>query len=201
MGKIKGREAIKNYVKKYSSSGVDFFQLKNDGDTAKVRMLHEDDQDLEIMLVHEVEIDGKRKKVECLEEDCPFCEEYGKPALRLFIVLYNYGTDNVECWERGTTVIDHLLGFIEKYGHLNNRDYEIKRHGKKNDPKTSYQFFGEDKGPIMVEGKEIEMPERPPVYGRFVLQMEREKMLEHIQDNAPVDRKRARGAREADPFV
>lgn len=198
-GKIKGREQIKEYLKKYSGSGVDFFTLKNDGDTARVRILHGDDQDLPLFLVHKMEVDGKDRYVECLEDGCPSCEAYGSPMLKLFIIMYDYADEKVKCWERGTSQVDHLLGFIDKYGPLNNRDYEIQRHGKRNDPKTTYQFFPLDKGSMLnADGKEIEMPKRPEIYGRFVLQMTAEDMKDHIADNAPVERKRERYRR--DPF-
>lgn len=186
---IRGRDKIKEYVKKYSGSGVDFFTLKNDGDEAVVRLLHEDDQDLLLVLVHRVEINGKEKWVECLEEDCPFCENYGKPVLKLFIILYDYSDEKIKCWERGVSMIDFLLGFIDKCGALNNRDYTIQRHGKKGDTKTSYQLFPGDKGPMVdINGKEMELPERPDIYGRFVIQMTREEMEDYIADNEPVKR-------------
>jgi len=190
MGRIKGREAIKAYVKKYGSSGVDFLSLKNDGDIAKVRFLHEDDQDLELVLVHKVQIEEKEKWVECLEENCPFCEAYGRPQLKLFMICIDRADDKIKSWERGPTMVDFMLGFIDKYGHLNNRDYEIKRHGKKGDTKTSYQLFPD---PDRDSDEEIaKLPERPPVYGRFVLQLTEEQMREHIEENKPQGRERDR---------
>lgn len=202
MGRIQGRENIKAYVKKYGGNGVDFFSLKNDGDTAKVRILHTDDQDFDLVLVHKVEVDGKERWVECLEEGCPFCEKFGSPTLKLFIFLYDYSDDKIKCWERGSTMIDFLIGFIDKYGHLNNRDYEIVRHGKKGDNKTSYQLFNEDKindqGQMKVieSGKEIiqDVPERPDLFGRFVLQMTADEMSDYLAENEPQERSRDRGA-------
>ena len=189
MSKIKGKDQIKSYLKKYGSSGVDFFQLKNDGDTATVRFLHGSDEDLTLALVHEVEIDGKKKYVECLEEDCPFCTAYGRPKLKLFLFVYDVSDEKVKMWERGPSMVDHILGFIDKYGEFNNRNYEIKRHGKKGDTQTTYQLFPDDKGPLLdSKGKEMDLPERPKLYGRFVTQMDADKMAEFVQENEPVDR-------------
>ncbi len=198
MGRIKGRDQIKEYMKKYSGGGVDYFSLKDDGDTAKVRILHEDDSDLEVILVHKVEVEGNERWIECLEEDCPFCETYTKPTIKLFIILYDHADEKLKCWERGPSMLDQLFGFIDRYGHLNNRDYDIVRHGKKGNKKTTYQLFpGDEKGPIKdSKGNEIEMPERPKVYGRFVLQMTKEEMLDHIADNAPVQRDRVSKGKE-----
>lgn len=189
---IRGREKIRQYMKKYGGSGVDFFSLKNDNDEAVVRILHEDDQDLLLELVHRVEVKGKEKWVKCLEEGCPFCEAYGRPQLKLFIFLYDYSDEKIKCWERGVTMVDFLLGFIDKYGPLNNRDYTIQRHGKKGDTKTTYQLFPGDKGPMLdSKGDPMELPERPNHYGRFVLEMTEEEMLEHVEDSLPIQRDRS----------
>jgi len=179
MGRIKGKDSIKQYIKKYSGGGVDFFSLKDDGDTATVRLLHGLDDDLEIALVHEVEIAGKKKYVECLEDDCPLCQQ-GKPALKLYIFVYDYEDEKIKVWERGISIVDHLLGFIERYGRLDNRDYEIQRHGKKGSTKTSYQFFPGDKEELAAKFGEEDLPKRPDLYGRFVLQYSKEEMVSLI---------------------
>jgi hypothetical protein len=206
MGRISGRENIKAMVKKYGGNGVDFFSLKDDGDSAKVRILHTDDQDLDLVLVHKVEVDGKERWVECIAEEnngvCPLCEKYGAPTLKLFIFLLDHADEKIKVWERGSTMIDFLIGFIDKYGYMNNRDYEIVRHGKKNDNKTSYQLFPEDKceGKIIIKTNkgetEIELPKRPELFGRFVLQWNADEMSEYIDENEPVER--ARGERGKD---
>jgi hypothetical protein len=193
MSRIKGKDQIKSYLKKYGSSGVDYFTLKNDGDTATVRFLHQNDEDLDLALVHKVEIDDKDKYVECLEENCPFCEEFGRPSLKLFLFVYDIGDEKVKVWERGPTMIDPILGFIDKYGEFNNRNYEIKRHGKKGDTQTQYQLFPEDKGLLMdPKGNEIPIPEKPKLFGRFVLQMDADAMAEFIQENAPVPKEKGK---------
>lgn len=194
MSAITGREKIKEYIKKYGSSGVDYFTLKNDGDRAEVRFLHTDDQDLELHLVHKVEVDGKERYVECLEDNCPLCE-LGKPSLKLFLFLFDKADDKIKVWERGQGMIDFLFGYIDKYGALNNRDYEIVRHGKKNDTKTQYQLFNSDKGPLVdSSNKEIEIPERPNIYDKkIILKYTAEQMKALISGSAPVSRQRGKG--------
>lgn len=194
MAKIKGRDKMKEYIKKYSGNSFDFFSLKNDGDSARVRFLHTNDEDLELALVHKVEIDGKERWVECLEDGCPLCESHGRPALKLFLFLYDHSDDKIKVWERGATMVDSMLGFIDKYGDLNNRDYEIVRHGKKGDNKTSYQLFPEDKGPLLdANKKEIELPKRPPLYGKVVLQATAEQIKDMVV--VPQERNRTSGAK------
>lgn len=191
MGRIKGRDSIKSYMKKYGGSGVDFFKLENDKDTAKVRFFNSDDQDLGLYLIHLIEVEGKERRVECLEEGCPLCATLGQPSLKLFLALYDYGDDKVKVWERGTQLVEYLLGFMDKKGPLNNRDYEIVRHGKKGDNKTSYQFFDEDKKPFEeIFPDEATRPQRPEIYGRFIYQWTKEGMRDFIEENAPKARER-----------
>ena len=202
MGRISGRAAIQAAVKKYGGSGVDFFQLKNDGDSAKVRLLHKNDEDLDLILVHEVEVDGKKKYIECLEENCPFCSNasIGQPFLRLFLSMYDYEEQKVKVWERGTNMVNDLLGFFDEYGDFNNRPYKIVRHGVKGDKKTSYQLFPGDKLPFEEEfPNEEERPKAPELYGKFVLQWTAEEMKNYIAGSAPVPQDRVRGPKENGP--
>ena len=78
---------------KYTSTGSDFFTLKDDGDIAQVRLLYVDPEgkDMDFYLVHQIEteVNGRkvRKYVSCLavdedgrmnKDDCPLCKEKKK---------------------------------------------------------------------------------------------------------------------------
>jgi len=189
-----GIEGIKEAIKKYGGSGVQFFSLKDDDDSAVVRFLYEGAESLDVDIVHEIEVDGRKKKIQCQQEGCLFCEAYGKPAVKIFLFLFNLKTGEVEIWERGSTMATELMGLIEKYGNLNNRNYEIVRHGKKGDNKTRYQLFPEDKGPLIikkkVDGKMVEteepLPEKPDLYKVMVHIWTPEQMADYVADNAAV---------------
>ena len=158
---VKGIEAIKKAMEKYQGGGgkTKFFSLPDNGDTAQVRYLHTDDNDLNIMVVHKVKINEKDRWVVCTEDDnCPLCLSGNMPQLRMFLYLIDRRDGELKLWERGKTQIPEILGFIERYGNLNSRDYEIVRHGRKGDPKTRYQHFPMDK-------KKAELPEKPEVAG------------------------------------
>lgn len=187
MARVKGADAIKRALKKYGGSEFKYFTLPNDNDSAQVRLLHMDESDLEIRVVHKVSIDEREKWVECLQEDgCPFCEKYGKPQIKIFISLFKVGDpDTIYVWERGSTVIEDLLGLLQKYGHLNNRNYEIVRHGKKGDSKTKYQFLPEDK-------EEMDLPSRPDIIGKLVLEWSEDQMVDYIKENTVIERARGR---------
>ena len=68
-----GRMSMNNSGKFASQGNNDFFFLTDDGDVASVRMLYDqpDGSDMDYYLVHEVEIDGKKRYVACnaLSED------------------------------------------------------------------------------------------------------------------------------------
>ena len=75
--------------------GAGFFSLKGDGDSAVVRFLYNDVDDVEGYAVHEVEIDDKKRYVNCLRDynspidDCPFCRAKKYQIAKLFVPLYN----------------------------------------------------------------------------------------------------------------
>lgn len=148
--RISGIDAIKEAMDTYSSSSADFFSISDDGQTAKVRFVHGDDKDLDIYVVHKVQLAGKDKYVACLSPAkiaCPFCAAGLKPAVRLFITLDDSRDGKRKIWDRGKTEIPNFLGLIGRYGRLDSRPYDIQRHGKKGDKETKYQYFPLDPYP------------------------------------------------------
>lgn len=136
------RDAYKHFEEN-SGGNSTFFQLKNDRETAVVRFLHEGEDDLDWYIVHEAEIQGKKRKVKCTEQgDCPLCRAGNRPSLKLFLQLLNKkNPDQIEIWERGQTFVPVVLSFIQRYGTLCGQSVEIERLGKPRDPKTTYQLY------------------------------------------------------------
>jgi len=203
MARISGKDAIKKAVKEYGGSGIGFFSLKNDGDKAEARFLHTDDKDLDIFVVHKVkDKDDRDVYIECLQDDtCPLCASGAKPAIKVFLSLYDTNEDKVVVWDRGPGIIDQVLGLMDKYGQLNNRTYEIQRHGKSGDTKTSYQLLPNDKSdPVDKNGKPLE--KRPDVLGRFVQVLTAEEMQEFVAESTAVAdrRERSTAARKGPGF-
>lgn len=161
--------ALKDLIGKYENAGnfsrTGWFRLKDDGDSANVRILIGDETDMEryVYEVHRIKIDGYDKKVKCLGQECPMCAGGDNPSLRIWIPLKNHdaGADEpeIQIWERGLTDIKKLLSIIEEYGALNQRDFKIKRIGKAGSTSTTYDFFPRDK-------EEIELPEPPEILGK-----------------------------------
>lgn len=138
---------------KFTQGGAGgFFSLADDGDVAKVRFLYEaeDGSDVDYYVVHQVEIDGKKRYVNCLavddeghvnKEDCPLCQEKYKMQEKLFLQLYNVDAGEIQVWERGKNFVKKLLSYINRYGSLCAQEFEIERRGKKGDQKTTYELF------------------------------------------------------------
>lgn len=185
---IKGIDNIKKALEKYKGTGKSkFFQLEDDGDTATVRFLHKGEDDLNVLVVHKVKINGKERQVECIADEngngCPLCvasqgnREISFPQVKMFLYLIDRRDGEVKLWERGRQGIPDILGLVSRYGDLNNRDYEIQRHGVKKDTNTKYQLFPMDKK------AERNLPQRPEVAGEknLVLRLPADK-LEAIAD-------------------
>ena len=122
---------------------VGFFVLKNDGDEAIVRFMHQSPADFEGYTVHNVTIGGKNRKIKCLRDsvkdpidNCPLCKA-GKPIQdRMFVHLLEYVKDeqgNIvalpRVWERPASFNKTLIDSINEYGPLEETIYKIKRNG------------------------------------------------------------------------
>lgn len=181
-------------VDKYSSGGSnEFFSLKNDMDTAVVRFLYEKEDELDIYAVHQVEIEGKKRWVECIAvgedaEVCPLCESGNFRRIKLFLQLEHEGV--VKTWERGKNFIPKIMGLFNKYGYdregnyqggLINRPYEVERHGKVGDTKTTYETYPLDKDNKTLE----DFPEKQKLLGSFIIQKSAAEMDELLNGGAP----------------
>ena len=141
-----------NDADKYGGQGGGgYFRLANDKETAKVRFLYDSIEDVEGYAVHEVEIDGKKRYVNCLKEygapvsSCPFCASGKFTAVKYFVPLFNMGTQRVETWERGKKFGQKLSSMCARYPHLYQQIFEIERNGKAGDQQTQYEIYPIDK--------------------------------------------------------
>ena len=187
-----GLQALLN---KYDNGGnfskTGWFQLKDDGDTATVRLLHkgevgieegtgEPKYDFPIYEVHKLDVDGsgKDRTVLCKGEHCELCKAGNKPSLRMFLQMVNLDEADkdkqLQLWERGLTDIKQMLGLTGEYGDLTQRDIKIKRSGAKGSMKTTYQFFPKDKS-------EREIPEPQNLVGNLILDLNREDQIRAIE--------------------
>lgn len=151
--------------------GAGYFSLKDDGDVAQVRFLFDSIEDVEGFAVHEVELDGKKRYVNCLKEYgqpvdvCPFCAAKMFTQVKYFIPLYNEEQGKIQTWERGKQFGKKLSSLCARYPHLVSHLFEIERNGKSGDQKTTYEVYPVDGGePASLEDFDV-----PEVLGTLVL--------------------------------
>lgn len=186
-----GLQALLNKYDNGNFSKTGWFQLKDDGDTATVRLLHkgqtgveegtgEPTYDFPIYEVHKLDVDGsgRDRTVLCKGENCEICKAGNKPSLRMFLQMVNLDEKDkdkqVQLWERGLVDIKQFLGLTGEYGDLTQRDIKIKRCGAKCNMKTTYQFFPKDKS-------EREIPEPQNLVGSLILDLDREDQIRAIE--------------------
>ena len=151
--------------------GAGYFSLKNDKDVATVRFMYNSVDDVEGFAVHQVEIDGKKRYVNCLREYnqpkdvCPFCAANMFTTAKLFIPVYNVDNDRVQIWERGKKFISKISSICARYPNVVSHKFEIERNGKAGDTQTVYEIYEVGKDETTLE----DLPEKADVLGTLVL--------------------------------
>ena len=181
--------------------GGGYFSLKNDGDTARVRLMYNGVDDVEGLSVHRVEVDGKNRYVNCLRnyndplDVCPFCRERMYTTAKLFIPVYNIDEDKVQVWERGKKFFQKLSSLCSRYPNLVSHIFEIERNGKSGDTQTTYELYEIEKDDTTLE----DLPEVPETVGGVVLDKSADDMEYFLEsgsfppeDDAPPRRRESR---------
>lgn len=172
-------------AEKYGGQGgAGYFSLKNDKDVARVRFMYNGIDDVEGYAVHQVEIDGKKRYVNCLREynepkdKCPFCRESMFTTAKLFVPLYNVDEDKVQVWERGKKFVAKISSICARYPNVVSHVFEIERNGKKGEQTTTYEIYEVDKDNTTLE----DLPEASDPLGTIVLDKSADDM-EFFLDN------------------
>lgn len=130
-----------------STGGSSFFTLRDDGDTARVRIMYNGIDDVEGLSVHEIQLGDKKRYVNCIREYndpidmCPLCKANYKIQAKLFVPLYNEDTGETLVWERGKKFFGKISDLCTRYDNLVSRVFEIVRHGKPKDTQTTYEIW------------------------------------------------------------
>lgn len=106
-----------------------YFNLNKAEDTAVVRILHSTTKTIEKVKAHKIELDGKKKKVRCLEENCPLCISGSKAEEKVYIHLWDYTDNKEKIWERTDKIIPQLEKLEEDWGELSSLVVRITRKG------------------------------------------------------------------------
>lgn len=140
-----------------NGNDVGFFTLRNDNDEAIVRFMCDSTDDFEILTVHDIQIGGKYRKINCIRdfhdpmENCPLCATGSKINQRFFIKMIQYDkatdssgnvviTPKAMIWERSTSYAKTLKSYLDNYGPLSDVICKIIRHGKAGDMQTTYEI-------------------------------------------------------------
>lgn len=144
--------------------GGGFFSLKNNKDTATVRFLYNSIDDVKGHSVHEVELNGKKRYVNCLREYgdpvsvCPFCQAGMFTQVKYFVPIYNMSVktnnenpsrvtptvtdiEQIQTWERGKKFGSKLTSMCSRYPNTVSHIFEIERNGKAGDTSTTYEIY------------------------------------------------------------
>lgn len=189
--------------------GGGFFSLKNDKDVATVRFMYNTIEDIMGYAVHEAEVDGKKRYINCLREynqpvdDCPMCAARYKVLAKLFIILFDVETEEVKIWDRGKTFYSKISSLAARYTPLVATPFEVERNGKRGDMKTTYETYPLDTDETTLE----DLPEIPELLGTLILDKSYEELEfflnngyfeEAIDGQAPPQRNPGNDRRPAD---
>ena len=173
-----------NDAENYGSNGSSsFFTLKNDKDTARVRIMYRNMNDVEGLAVHEVEVDGKKRYVNCLREYndpidmCPLCKANYKIIAKLFVRLFNEETGEVMVWERGKKFFGKLSSLCGRYDNLVSHVFDIERNGKPKDTATTYEIYNVSEDNTTLE----DLPEPVDVMNGIVMDKSAEDMEYYVR--------------------
>lgn len=106
-----------------------YFNLNNDGDNAVVKILHTSTKTIESIISHKVEVDGKKRRVRCLGENCPLCKSNQQPDNRIYVHLFDYTDNREKVWERTDKILPQLESIEKSWGPLNSAVVRITRKG------------------------------------------------------------------------
>ena len=187
MARFNAKE-IDNYG---TSSGSSFFSLKNDKDTAIVRFMYNDINDIEAFAVHEVMINGTRRYANCLRsydepvDDCPLCAAGMRVIAKMYIPLYDEEEKTVKVWERGRTFYSKISSLASRYKPLVSTIFEVERNGKKGDMKTTYETYVVETDDTVLE----DLPEVDDPLGTIILDKDFDELTYYLDyGDFPEDR-------------
>jgi hypothetical protein len=200
MAKVTDLTQALNKYKGGSTDKTSFFSLENDKDSAVVRFLHGSElvAERDWFIVHQVDVNGKKRWVQCLEEsNCPLCLSGNRPQLRLFLQIVDSRDGQLKVWERGQTFVQKIVGLMAKYGSLYERPFEVQRFGKKGDTKTTYEIY-----PLDKDGKtRLDFPESIDLKGGLIMSKTVDEMRALLAGDVEPDiRPRGNSGRPTDTF-
>ena len=148
-------QANNTQVQQSTGPRIGFFYLKNDGDEAVVRIMHDSTADFDMCAVHNVDVgNGRKRNVNCIRtpkepiENCPLCAANVPVYTKIFIHLIEYVRDEQgqiqavpKVFERPASYATTLKQLLDEYGPLSDNIFKIKRSGAPNSRDTRYNIM------------------------------------------------------------
>ena len=179
-----------------TSNNPGYFSLKNDKDEAVVRILADSVADFDIVTVHEANVNGKTRYVNCVRgpmdpsEACPFCEAGEKLKQVFFIHLIHYTTDEnnkivpvAKVWQRSTYYANIIRDLIMEYGPLSDVILKIRRNGVAGSKDTNYTILPANPAIYKAENyPKVDLFGDYKVIGKMVLNKSKNEMAYYIDN-------------------
>ena len=131
------------------------FALKNHGEEALVRIMHDTVESFEIVTTHKVQVGQRYRNVNCLRDPhqpldvCPLCKAGSKLQQRIYIHMLRY-TVNAQgqievtpcVWDRPAgSYATKLKTLLNNYGPLSEVLFKVQRNGAAGSKDTTYELF------------------------------------------------------------
>lgn len=196
---------------------VGFFSLKNDGDEAIVRIMHDSTDSFEIVSTHQIEVNGKFRRINCCRspydpiENCPICAIGKNVQSRFFIHLIQYTIGEggmVVCepkvWERPASFANTIKNLITNYGPLSNSIFKVKRNGAARSTDTTYDlmYMPPQQYPEAIYKKVTDAFDGYSVIGTIVMDKRPADIIAFLQTgNFPMPKKEANATIDAHKLI
>lgn len=183
--------------------GGGFFSLKNDKDVATVHILYDGVEDVTGYSVHEVELNGKKRYVNCLREygdpidACPFCKAGKFTQVKYFVPLFVESVKTsagevrvgaMQTWERGKQFGSKLSSICSRYPNVVSHTFEIERNGKAGDQRTTYEVYETGETGATMDDYEVTNPLGTLILDKTAEEMETYLATGDFGGSAPVRR-------------
>jgi len=129
-----------------SSRKINYFNLKNDKDIGKIRLLYNGAEDIDGYVVHRVKVGDYELPVNCLYdrggsiEDCPFCKAGLSKQARVYIPVFDENAKEFKFWDRPNSFYSQLSSLCARYPKIVSQVFEVERHGEAG-KKSDYSFY------------------------------------------------------------
>lgn len=156
---------------------MEYFNLKNAGDSAIVKILHTSINTIEQKYIHSINIAGKNNKIKCNINDCLLCQDarFKEKYLYIYIHLFDYTDNKEKVWVRSNKILEDLQTIVNNWGNLCDCVLKITRDTYEY-PKYSIQPVNPDKYKAVDVSKYIDQK----VAYRFMKTRSNEELQEFI---------------------